>query len=79
MSETLPDEAIASLQAGRKIDAIKAVREREGLGLKEAKQRVDQYVRDNPHIMPERETGSGGWFWLLLLGGAALAYYWLSR
>ena len=79
MSDRLPDDAIAALQAGRKIEAIKILREAEGIGLKEAKQRVDRYAGENPHILPEREAGSGGWFWVWLLGGAALAYYWLSR
>ena len=79
MSATLPDEAVAALQAGRKIEAIMILREAEGIGLKEAKQRVDRYTDQNPHILPEREAGNGGWFWVWLLGAAALAYYWLSR
>ncbi len=33
---------------GRKVDAIKCVREAEGLGLMEAKQRVDAYVERDP-------------------------------
>ena len=34
-------EVAALLRAGRKIDAIKLVRERTGVGLKEAKERID--------------------------------------
>lgn len=44
----LPAGAIAALSTGRVIDAIKQVREAEGLGLMEAKQRVNAYVQRNP-------------------------------
>jgi ribosomal protein L7/L12 len=44
----LPAAAAAALSTGRKIDAIKYVREAEGLGLMEAKQRVEAYVERDP-------------------------------
>jgi len=44
----LPAAAAAALSTGRKIDAIKHVREAEGLGLMEAKQRVEAYVERDP-------------------------------
>jgi ribosomal protein L7/L12 len=40
---TLPQEAIAALESGNVIEAIKIVRERTGLGLKEAKEAVEAY------------------------------------
>ena len=40
--ETLPPEAISALQAGKKIEAIKILREQKNIGLKEAKDMVDQ-------------------------------------
>lgn len=44
-----PDEAVdALLRAGRKIEAIKLVRERTGLGLKEAKDLCDERQRRLP-------------------------------
>jgi len=46
----LPAAAAAALSAGRMIDAIKHVREAEGLGLMEAKQRVDAHVAHNPAL-----------------------------
>jgi ribosomal protein L7/L12 len=46
----LPAAAAAALSAGRKIDAIKYVREAEGLGLMEAKQRVDAHVAHDPML-----------------------------
>ena len=69
----LPTEAIAELEAGRKIEAIKIVREQERLGLKEAKLRVEGWVRDNPGRVPERQASGAGWFgWLL--SGAILGW-----
>lgn len=44
----LPAAAAAALSTGRMVDAIKYVREAEGLGLMEAKQRVDAYVASDP-------------------------------
>jgi ribosomal protein L7/L12 len=44
----LPAAAAAALSIGRKVDAIKYLREAEGLGLMEAKQRVDAYVERDP-------------------------------
>ncbi len=43
----LSDKAIALLQQGKKIGAIKQVREDHGLGLREAKDLVDSYVAQN--------------------------------
>jgi ribosomal protein L7/L12 len=42
--------AIPLLQVGRKIGAIKAVREVTGFGLKEAKALVDKLIEDNPEL-----------------------------
>jgi hypothetical protein len=47
---SLPSAALAALQQGRKIEAIKIVREREGLGLKDAKDRVERYVANDPML-----------------------------
>ena len=44
----LPAAAAAALSTGHMIDAIKYVREAEGLGLMEAKQRVDACVARDP-------------------------------
>lgn len=46
----LPAAAAAALSTGRMIDAIKHVREAEGLGLMEAKQRVEAHVERNPML-----------------------------
>jgi hypothetical protein len=46
----LPAAAAAALSLGRMVDAIKHVREAEGLGLMEAKQRVEAHIRRNPAL-----------------------------
>ena len=43
----LPDFVIHAIQHGRKIEAIKHVREHYKIGLKEAKQIVDEYISEN--------------------------------
>jgi ribosomal protein L7/L12 len=49
--EALPAAAIVAINQGRLIEAIKIVRENTaGLGLKEAKERVDAYVGRDPML-----------------------------
>lgn len=43
MKEALPGEVVAALEAGQKIEAIKLLRERTGIGLKEAKDAVEAH------------------------------------
>ncbi|MCH7295423.1 ribosomal protein L7/L12 [Acinetobacter higginsii] len=45
---TIPAEALTMLHAGQLIDAIKITREKTGLGLKESKDLIDQYLQDHP-------------------------------
>lgn len=52
----IPPHALASLQRGNVIEAIKHTREATGLGLKEAKDAVERYVAENPHLAPRRDT-----------------------
>jgi hypothetical protein len=47
---TLPVAAIAALQEGNRIEAIKLVREASGLGLKEANDLVHAYIRSQPTL-----------------------------
>jgi ribosomal protein L7/L12 len=46
----LPAAAVAAISTGHMIDAIKRVREAEGVNLAEAKQRVEAYVQRNPAL-----------------------------
>jgi ribosomal protein L7/L12 len=46
----IPSQAIAELQQGRKIEAIRIVRAAQSLGLKEAKEIVEAYVETKPAL-----------------------------
>jgi hypothetical protein len=46
----LPAAAAAAISTGHLVDAIKCVRAAEGLGLTEAKQRIEAYVARNPML-----------------------------
>lgn len=59
-SAPLPQAALSALQQGRKIEAIKLVREAEGLGLKEAKDRVEAYVAGDPMLKERLAAESAG-------------------
>lgn len=75
----LPPEAIAALEQGRKIEAIKIVRAGRGLDLKASKEVVESYARSRPELEERLKSGDLPtiWFWLLLLVAAGL--YWFSR
>jgi len=83
----LPAAAAAALSTGHKIDAIKYVREAEGLGLMEAKQRVDAYVERNPVLkvqLAEQQARMkrGLIKWVLIIDlalVAAVAWYFFGR
>ena len=46
----LPTSAEAAIASGRIIEAVKILREVEGLDLKEAKDRIDLFVARNPEL-----------------------------
>lgn len=50
--DELEQDVVKSLESGRKIDAIKLLREHRNIGLKEAKDLVDIYIRENPTSTP---------------------------
>ena len=80
----LSTAAIAALQQGNKIEAIQIVRAERNLGLKEAKDCVDDYVRRDPMLKKkmeeaQAESQKGFVFWLaVLLAIGAAAYYLLG-
>ena len=51
----ITDEAKAHLVAGRKIQAIKVVRESNKIGLKQAKEAVEAHIGETPGQYPEPE------------------------
>jgi ribosomal protein L7/L12 len=72
----LPSEVIEAIRANRKIEAIRLLREHWSMGLTEAKQEVDAYVRDNPQAAamraPQAESGVGR---LILIASIIIAAY----
>ena len=80
---TLPLEAISALHRGNKIEAIKIVREQQSVDLKEAKQRVEQFLRAEPSVeasfaeMRARSGQSPLWWVAAIIGViAVLVYLW---
>lgn len=77
----LPATAIAALEKGSKIEAIKIVRIDRGIGLKEAKDVVEQYLDARPDLQSRMnaaslEAAKGALGWIFLVAVAALvAYY----
>jgi hypothetical protein len=77
----VPPAAVEHLRKGRKIEAIKAVRQATGLGLKEAKDAVEAFIDRSPGLRREYEAAAAsaqGALWLVLaivavVGLAALA------
>lgn len=79
VSTGLPAAAIAALHEGKKIDAIKIVRIEARVGLKEAKERVEDYIALNPQL--QAQVGSPGsskfsWLFMLAVAIAAVVYFW---
>lgn len=69
----IPPQAIAALNAGRVVEAIRIVRETQGLGLKDAKALVDSYLVLHPGLQSQiREQRAQGrarlLAWVVLLG-----------
>ena len=79
----LPSLAVSALMKGRRIEAIKIVREERGIELMEAKEVVEDYIRSDPVVQAElknvRRNSSGfGWI-LLLIGLGILGWYFLAN
>ena len=82
----LPSEALAALAKGKRIEAVKIVREHYGLHLKEAKDKVDAYLDKHPSqnrqailtstVQRDRMPLRGWW---IFLGFALLAAFYFLR
>lgn len=84
-SPSLPATAIAALEQGQTIEAIKIVREEHGLGLKESKDLVDHYLKSRPDLQRRLQAaqskamqGFVRWLAVFLSLAAALGYVLLS-
>tara|TARA_R110000868_G_scaffold49843_1_gene160142 strand:- start:441 stop:701 length:261 start_codon:yes stop_codon:yes gene_type:complete len=74
LNQDLPPQVVAALQRGQKIEAVKLLRELRGIGLKEAKDAVDNCTLECPVVDGSvvQPGGHGVFFWLLglfVLGG----------
>jgi ribosomal protein L7/L12 len=79
----LPTDVVEAIQANRKIDAIKRLREHRGVGLKEAKQEIEGYILGHPQPSssqaPKAESSAGRLILIaILIGGAYVAYQYFS-
>jgi ribosomal protein L7/L12 len=82
---TLPLAAIAALQAGNKIEAIKIFRQERGTDLKDAKDAVEAYIAAQPALREAFAAAQAKarnnlltWGSLLVLGALVL-YFFLKR
>ena len=84
-SPALPQAAIAQLEQGNTIEAIKIVRLERGIGLKESKDLVDAYLKSRPDLQrrleaAQAEARQGFVRWLVIfLALAAMAAYFLTQ
>lgn len=81
----LSTAAVSALHHGNKIEAIKIVREERNIGLKEAKDAVEDYVRSQPALasplaaaQTEAKRSALPWFAELIVL-ALLAYYFVTK
>ena len=77
-----PPAAVAALEQGNTIEAIKIVRLDRGLGLKESKDLVDAYLKSRPDLQrrleaaqAEARQGFVRWLVIFLTLAAAAAYF----
>jgi ribosomal protein L7/L12 len=83
-NENLPTQAVAALERGSKIEAIKIVRETSGVGLKEAKEIVERFIDRTPSVKSRMDSanaaaGKSDFGWLLIVAAlAAVVYYFYS-
>jgi hypothetical protein len=80
----LPPEPATLLTEGRLIDAIKSLRESQGIGLRQAKDWIDWHIDQDPMLRAQlearqRESRRRFFFWFLvidaLIVAAAISYF----
>lgn len=72
----LPPQVREAIHDNRKIEAIKLLRETEGLSLKQAKLKVEGYMAEHPELAGKRAAGGGAAKQLaILIVFLVLAYF----
>jgi len=81
-SPALPQAAVAALERGNTIEAIKIVRLERDIGLKESKDLVDAYLKSRPDLQrrleaaqAEARQGFVRWMVIFLALAAVMAYF----
>jgi ribosomal protein L7/L12 len=79
----LPAEAIHALWRGNKIEAINILRRARHIDLKDAKDKVEEYVRNDPALQQklaavQAETAAALVRWLVILGVLAIGGYFFA-
>jgi len=82
LTPSLPQTAVTALWKGQVVDAITLVRLEQDIGLNEAKDMIDTYLRSQPVLRnrvdeAQADTREGLFRWLifLLVGGVGLGYF----
>ena len=83
VSEPLPMAAVTALYNGSKIKAIRLVRETKGIGLKDAKEIVEQYLSDQPAVRNrlqsiQAEAGRRLLIWLIVIAMLVIGGYYVA-
>jgi ribosomal protein L7/L12 len=82
---SFPTAALSALHQGSKIEAIKIVRQERNIGLKEAKDAVDDYVRSHPALQSslaaaQAEAKRSALLWIAaVIVLAFLVYYFVAK
>lgn len=83
--QPIPDRALDQLTRGSKIEAIKIVRVELGLGLKEAKDMVEDYLDTHPEVMSRLRTADASraksfyGYVVIILALAVLVYMYVTN
>jgi ribosomal protein L7/L12 len=56
--EQLPNGAVSALQRGSKIEAIKLLREAQGIGLKESKETIERHLASHPELQRRMDAAN---------------------
>ena len=78
-TQGLPLAAVDALAQGRKIEAIRIVRLERGIGLKEAKDAVEEYVRTRPDVARQSESASKVRILLLIVVIVIFSFWFVHR
>ena len=82
-SLSLDQSALSALHQGNKVEAIRIVREANGVGLKESKDFVESYIATQPDLDRQyaevRSSGKRRLLWLAVVGVVAAVSVWWRR